>query len=72
MSKHTLSILQPHGAFHVKVNEAVAFSDEVFKNLKRKILHISKLTGRIETQNCWSNEKYNRSGIPLYIYWNKT
>ena len=45
-----LSILQLHGALHVKSMKQLLLAMKFLKNLKRKILHISKLTGRIETQ----------------------
>ena len=55
-----------------KVNEAVAFSDNVFEMFDEKNITYLKAD--------WTNrdatiakqiEVYNRSGIPLYIYWNK-
>ncbi len=56
-----------------KVNEAVAFSDEVFKKFEEKNITYLKAdwTNR-NSEIAGQIEKYNRSGIPLYIYWNKT
>ena len=56
-----------------KVNEAVAFSDEVFKKFDEKNITYLKAdwTNR-NSEIAGQIEKYNRSGIPLYIYWNKT
>ena len=55
-----------------KVNEAVAFSDEVFKKFDEKNITYLKAdwTNR-NSEIAGQIEKYNRSGIPLYIYWNK-
>ena len=55
-----------------KVNEAVAFSDEVFKKFEEKNITYLKAdwTNR-NSEIAGQMEKYNRSGIPLYIYWNK-
>ena len=55
-----------------KVNEAVAFSDEVFKKFEEKNITYLKAdwTNR-NSEIAGQIEKYNRSGIPLYIYWNK-
>ena len=55
-----------------KVNEAVAFSDEVFKKFEDKNITYLKAdwTNR-NSEIAGQIEKYNRSGIPLYIYWNK-
>ena len=55
-----------------KVNEGVAFTDKVFNEFERKNITYLKAD--------WTNrnpeiaaqiEKYNRSGIPLYIFWNE-
>ena len=56
-----------------KVNEAVALSDEVFKKFEEKNITYLKAdwTNR-NSEIAGQIEKYNRSGIPLYIYWNKT
>ena len=56
-----------------KVNEAVAFSDEVFNKFEEKNITYLKAdwTNR-NSEIAGQIEKYNRSGIPLYIYWNKT
>jgi len=56
-----------------KVNEAVAFSDEVFNKFEEKNIAYLKAdwTNR-NSEIAEQIEKYNRSGIPLYIYWNKT
>ena len=56
-----------------KVNEAVAFSDDVFKTFKEKNITYLKAdwTNR-NAEIAGQIEKYNRSGIPLYIYWDKT
>jgi len=56
-----------------KVNEAVAFSDEVFNKFEEKNITYLKAdwTNR-NSEIAEQIEKYNRSGIPLYIYWNKT
>ena len=55
-----------------KVNEAVAFSDEVFNKFEEKNITYLKAdwTNR-NSEIAGQIEKYNRSGIPLYIYWNK-
>ena len=55
-----------------KVNEAVAFSDGVFKKFEEKNITYLKAdwTNR-NSEIAGQIEKYNRSGIPLYIYWNK-
>ena len=55
-----------------KVNEAVALSDEVFKKFEEKNITYLKAdwTNR-NSEIAGQIEKYNRSGIPLYIYWNK-
>ncbi len=55
-----------------KVNEAVAFSNEVFKKFDEKNITYLKAdwTNR-NSEIAGQIEKYNRSGIPLYIYWNK-
>ena len=54
------------------MNEAVAFSDEVFKKFEEKNITYLKAdwTNR-NSEIAGQIEKYNRSGIPLYIYWNK-
>ena len=56
-----------------KVNEAVAFSDDVFNTFKEKNITYLKAdwTNR-NAEIAGQIEKYNRSGIPLYIYWDKT
>ena len=56
-----------------KVNEAVAFSDDVFDTFKEKNITYLKAdwTNR-NAEIAGQIEKYNRSGIPLYIYWDKT
>ena len=56
-----------------KVNEAVAFSDDVFNTFKEKNVTYLKAdwTNR-NAEIAGQIEKYNRSGIPLYIYWDKT
>ena len=55
-----------------KVNEAVAFSDAVFNKFEEKNITYLKAdwTNR-NSEIAGQIEKYNRSGIPLYIYWNK-
>ena len=56
-----------------KVNEAVAFSDEVFNKFEEKNITYLKADWTNRNSEIASQiEKYNRSGIPLYIYWNKT
>tara|TARA_Y100001936_G_C16054065_1_gene659761 strand:+ start:186 stop:1184 length:999 start_codon:yes stop_codon:yes gene_type:complete len=55
-----------------KVNEAVAFTDDVFALFNNKDITYFKAD--------WTNrnaeiaeelEKYNRSGLPVYVYWNE-
>ena len=56
-----------------KVNEAVAFSDDVFNKFNEENITYLKAdwTNR-NSEIAEEIEKYNRSGIPLYIYWDKT
>ena len=55
-----------------KVNEAVAFSDAVFNKFEEKnITYIKADWTNRNSEIAGQIEKYNRSGIPLYIYWNK-
>jgi thiol:disulfide interchange protein DsbD len=56
-----------------KVNEAVAFSDKVFNTFEDKNITYLKADWTNRNSEIASQiEKYNRSGIPLYIYWDKT
>ena len=56
-----------------KVNEAVAFSDKVFNKFEEKnIIYLKADWTNRNSEIASQIEKYNRSGIPLYIYWNKT
>ena len=56
-----------------KVNEAVAFSDDVFNKFNEENITYLKAdwTNR-NSEIAEEIEKYNRSGIPLYVYWDKT
>ena len=55
------------------MNEAVAFSDDVFNKFNEENITYLKAdwTNR-NSEIAEEIEKYNRSGIPLYIYWDKT
>ena len=55
-----------------KVNEGIAFTDEIFNLFEEKNITYLKAdwTNR-DPEIAQQIEKYNRSGIPLYIYWSK-
>jgi thiol:disulfide interchange protein DsbD len=55
-----------------KVNEGIAFTDEIFDLFEEKNITYLKAdwTNR-DPEIAQQIEKYNRSGIPLYIYWSK-
>tara|TARA_Y100001935_G_scaffold253072_1_gene258370 strand:- start:1726 stop:3738 length:2013 start_codon:yes stop_codon:yes gene_type:complete len=55
-----------------KVNERVAFTDKVFSKFKNKNITYLKADWTNRNDEIASQiEKYNRSGIPLYIFWDK-
>ena len=55
-----------------KVNEGVAFTDKVFKEFdKNNVTYLKADWTNRNPQIAAQIEKYNRSGIPLYIFWNK-
>ena len=57
----------------MKKGGAVAFSDDVFNKFNEENITYLKAdwTNR-NSEIAEEIEKYNRSGIPLYIYWDKT
>ena len=56
-----------------KVNEAVAFSDDVFNKFdEENITYLKADWTNRNSEIAGEIEKYNRSGIPLYLYWDKT
>ena len=55
-----------------KVNEGVAFTDKVFKEFeKNNVAYLKADWTNRNPQIAAQIEKYNRSGIPLYIFWNE-
>ena len=55
-----------------KVNEGVAFTDKVFKEFdKNNVTYLKADWTNRNPQIAAQIEKYNRSGIPLYIFWNE-
>ena len=55
-----------------KVNEGVAFTDKVFSKFEdNNITYLKADWTNRNPEIAAQIEKYNRSGIPLYIYWNK-
>lgn len=55
-----------------KVNEGVAFTDKVFEEFeKNNVAYLKADWTNRNPQIAAQIEKYNRSGIPLYIFWNE-
>ena len=55
-----------------KVNESIAFTDEIFNLFEEKnITYIKADWTNRNPEIARQIEKYNRSGIPLYVYWSK-
>ena len=56
-----------------KVNEAVAFTDNIFSKFdENNITYLEADWTNRNIEIAKQIEKYNRSGIPLYVYWNNT
>ena len=54
-----------------KVNEAVAFTDSIFSKFdENNITYLEADWTNRNIEIAKQIEKYNRSGIPLYVYWN--
>ena len=55
-----------------KVNEGVAFTDKIFNEFdKNNVTYLKADWTNRNPQIAAQIEKYNRSGIPLYIFWNE-
>ena len=55
------------------MNEAVAFTDNIFSKFdENNITYLEADWTNRNIEIAKQIEKYNRSGIPLYVYWNKT